>query len=87
MARYSSRYAREEEEERKARKRAKAKKAQVAQIDREEGHRHLLDLRQRTGGTCGVHHGSYLAAIAHRKKLDLVSFRAGRGRPWNVEKR
>lgn len=39
------------------------------------------------GYTCGVHHKSSTAAFRHEKKLNLESYRRGRGRPWKYEKR
>lgn len=39
------------------------------------------------GATCGVHHRTSYAAVEHRKRLNLSSYRAGRGRPWDVKKR
>jgi hypothetical protein len=44
-------------------------------------------VNSRTGRTCGTHHHTHGAAIRHRKRLDLESFRAGRGRPWDTEER
>jgi len=51
------------------------------------GETYYVVRNERTGATSGTKHRSYVAAINARKRLDLVSFRAGRGRPWNVEKR
>jgi hypothetical protein len=41
---------------------------------------------ERTGNTTGTRHRTYDAAIRARKRADLKSYRAGRGRPWNVER-
>lgn len=44
-------------------------------------------VRGNTGRTCGVHHASSSAAFRHEKRLNLISYRAGTGRPWHYEKR
>lgn len=41
---------------------------------------------ERTGRTSGTEHKSLFAATRARKQLDLISYRKGQGRPWNVEK-
>ena len=42
---------------------------------------------ERTHRTTGTKHRTLTAAINARKRLDLVSYRAGQGRPYHVAKR
>lgn len=49
--------------------------------------RYWTCVNARTGRSCGTKHRTMTAAIKHRVQLDRTSYRAGRGRPWDVTKR
>jgi hypothetical protein len=44
-------------------------------------------VNSRTHDTCRTHHRNSSAAYKHSKRLNLTSYRAGRGRLWDPQKR
>jgi hypothetical protein len=64
---------------------ARRKKAKPAAA--KAGATYWVVRNERTGATTGTKHRSYSSAINARARKDRISFRAGGGRPWNVEKR
>jgi hypothetical protein len=63
--------------------RAPARKARAPKA----GATYYVVQNERTGKTLGTRHRTLTGAVAARKRADRASYRAGRGRPWNVAKR